>query len=139
MKAGFVLDSSVAMAWCFGDEATPAIHALLERMQAETAAVPAWWFIELANVLALAEHRQRISPREVARFIALIETFDLDIDHEAPKRAFGDLLPLCRTHRLTSYDAVYLELALRRQLPLASLDDSLRGAAKACGVELLGK
>ncbi|MEX0978014.1 MAG: type II toxin-antitoxin system VapC family toxin, partial [Pirellulales bacterium] len=64
---------------------------------------------------------------------------DLEIDREADDRAFEHLLPICRTHHLTSYDAVYLDLALRRQLPLATLDEPLRKAAKKLGVKLLGR
>ena len=139
MKASFVIDSSVAMAWCFQDEATPATNRLLDRMGDEAAAVPGWWYLEVTNVLALAERKKRISSAQVDEFIALIESFDLEIDDQAPKRAFAHLLPLCRGHRLTSYDAAYLELALRRRLPLASLDDGLRAAAKALGVKVLGK
>ncbi|HOB73812.1 MAG TPA: type II toxin-antitoxin system VapC family toxin [Phycisphaerae bacterium] len=137
MSASFVIDASVAMAWCFLEEATPATSELLDRMETETAAVPAWWFLEVTNVLALAERRGRITPAQVAGFIALVEDFGLEVDDQAPARAFTHLLPLCRSHGLTSYDAVYLDLALRRGLPLASLDEELRAAAEACGVKLL--
>lgn len=139
MRASFVVDSSMAMAWCFEDEATPATNRLFDRMGAEAAAVPAWWYLEITNVLALAERRKRITSAQVAQFIALIESLDLEVDDQAASRAFAHLLPLCRSHGLTSYDAAYLDLALRRQLPLASLDDDLRAAAKAAGVKVLGK
>ncbi|MDM8007655.1 MAG: type II toxin-antitoxin system VapC family toxin [Phycisphaerae bacterium] len=139
MRASFVVDSSMAMAWCFEDEATPATRRLLEQMGIEAAAVPAWWYLEITNVLVLAQRKKRISPAKVAQFIALVESFDLEVDDQAPSRAFGHLLPLCRSHELTSYDAMYLDLALRRQLPLASLDDDLRAAAKAVGIRVLGK
>ncbi len=138
MKPSFVVDSSVALAWCFGNEATPATRALLQRMGGEAALLPAWWFLELTNVLALAERKGRITPAKVAEFIALIDGFDLEIDEEGAGRAFTHLLPLCRSHRLTSYDAIYLDLALRRELPLATLDDPLRKAAKKLGVKVLG-
>jgi predicted nucleic acid-binding protein len=101
--------------------------------------VPAWWFIEIANVLALAERKGRISVTQASDFIALIVALDIEIDVEAPRRAFTDLLPLCRTHGLASYDAIYLDLALRRKLPLATLDEPLRKVAKKLGVKLLGK
>ncbi len=139
MRASFVVDSSMAMAWCFEDEATPATNRFLDRMGTEAAAVPAWWYLEITNVLVLAERKKRISPAKVAQFIALVESFDLEVDDQAPSRAFAHLLPLCRSHELTSYDAMYLDLALRRQLPLASLDDDLRAAAKAVGIKVLGK
>lgn len=139
MKPSFVLDSSVTMAWCFHDEATPATKRLFDRMGAEAAAVPGWWYLEVTNVLALAERKHRISLEQSAEFIALLESFDLEVDEHAPQRAFTNLLPLCRSHKLTSYDAAYLELAHRRRLPLATLDDELRSAAKKLGIEVLGK
>lgn len=139
MKAVFVLDCSIAASWCFLDEASPASKQLLERMCDEAALVPVLWFLELANVLALAEKKKRIDPSQVAEFTGLITSLDLEIDEEASRRAFTNLLPLCRTYQLTSYDAVYLDLALRSQLPLATLDQSLRKAAKNAGVKLLGK
>jgi len=139
MKPSFVVDCSLAMAWCFLDEATTATKKLLERMVSEAALVPAWWYLELLNVLVLAERKGRIDPARVAEFIALIESFDLEVDTQAADRTFPHLLPLCRTHQLTSYDAVYLDLAIRRQLPLATLDEPLRKAARKQKVKLLGK
>lgn len=139
MIPSFVIDASMAMAWCFPEETTAEASALLDRMETESAVVPAWWYLEVANVLALAERKERITPAQVAGFIELVEGFQLEVDDQAPGRAFTHILPLCRTYGLTSYDAVYMELALRRQLPLASLDDELRAAANAAGVILLGK
>jgi predicted nucleic acid-binding protein len=138
MKAAFVADCSIAMAWLFHDEATPKTAALLNRLATETALVPAWWFIEITNVLAMAEREGRITPTESDAFIADLGKLGFERDDEAPDRAFTYLLVLCRKHRLTSYDAVYLDLALRRNLPLATLDEDLRKAAKKVGVPLLG-
>ena len=75
----------------------------------------------------------------MGEFISLIESLNIEVDNTGAERAFDSLLPLCRTHQLTSYDALYLELALRRQLPLATLDEPLRQAASALGVSLLGR
>lgn len=138
MSAAFVIDSSVALTWLFKDESTPRTNELLGRLYSEGAIVPSWWFVELTNVMALAERKGRISPAETTAFIAELSKFDIDIDAEASSRAFTHLLPLCRGHHLTSYDAIYLELALRLQLPLATLDEPLRKAAKKLGVKLLG-
>jgi predicted nucleic acid-binding protein len=138
MSAAFVLDCSVAMAWIFNDEATPKTEALLTRMTTETALVPAWWFIEITNVLAIAERKGRITPIQSDAFIADLSKLGIERDDEAPQRAFTYLLAMCRTHRLTSYDAIYLDLAVRRNLPLATLDDDLRKTAKKLGVRLLG-
>jgi predicted nucleic acid-binding protein len=126
------------MAWLFHDEATPKTAALLNRLATETALVPAWWFIEITNVLAMAEGKGRITATQSEAFIADLGKLGIERDDEAPDRAFTHLLTLCRTHRLTSYDAVYLDLAVRRNLPLASLDDDLRKTANKVGVRLLG-
>ena len=138
MNAKFVVDCSIAMAWLFHDEATPKTVALLNRLATETALVPAWWFIEITNVLAMAERKGRIIAKESDAFIADLGKLGFERDDEAPGRAFTHLLVLCRKHRLTSYDAVYLDLAIRRNLPLATLDEELRKTAKKVGVPLLG-
>jgi predicted nucleic acid-binding protein len=126
------------MAWLFHDEATPKTEALLNRLTTDTALVPAWWFIEITNVLTIAERRGRITAKQSDAFIADLGKLGIERDDEAADRAFTHLLALCRTHRLTSYDAIYLDLAIRRSLPLATLDDDLRKAAKKLGVPVLG-
>lgn len=138
MNAAFVVDCSIAMAWLFHDEATAKTQALLNRLATETALVPGWWFIEITNVLAMAERKGRIRAMQSDAFIANLSKLAIERDNEAPDRAFTHLLVLCRRHRLTSYDAIYLELAIRRSLPLATLDNDLRTTAKKLGVELLG-
>jgi predicted nucleic acid-binding protein len=138
MSASFVVDCSIAMAWLFHDEATPKTAALLNRLATETALVPAWWSIEITNVLAMAERKGRITARRSDAFIADLSKLGIERDNEAPDRAFTHLLALCRTHRITSYDPIYLDLALRRSLPLATLDEDLRKSAKKLGVGLLG-
>lgn len=139
MTASFVVDASVAMAWCFLDEETPATHGLLKGLKSKVALVPAWWYVEIANVVALAERKGRLSVAEIDDYLAVLDGLQIEVDNEAPQRAFSHLLPLCRKHKLTSYDAIYLELAIRRKLPLATLDEPLRKAAKKLGVRLLGK
>lgn len=135
----YVVDASVAMAWCFLDEATTATRTLYQELSKATLTVPAWWTIELSNVLYLAEKKGRIPTDRVAEFILFVNGLQLEIDSLPPEHAFSHLLPLCRSHGLTSYDAIYLELAERRNLPLATLDEPLRKAAKKMGVKLLGK
>lgn len=139
MSAAFIMDCSITMGWCFPEEATRESSKLLERLEGETALVPAHWFLEVTNVLAMAEKRKRITAAKSTEFLTLLETMDIEADDEAAGRAFAQVLPLCRSHGLTSYDAAYLELALRRRLPLGSLDEELRAGAKALGVEVLGK
>src|SRR5215469_15137278 len=111
---------------------------LLNRLATETALVPAWWFIEITNVLAMAESKGRITSTQSDAFIADLGELGIERDDEAPDRAITYLLTLCRTHQLTCYDAIYRDLTLRRNLPLATLDEDLRKAAKKLGVRLLG-
>lgn len=139
MSAAFVLDCSVTMAWCFGDEATAASFAVLDRLDRETALVPSHWFLEVANVLGLAEKRRRMTAGATTEFLKLLGTLDIEVDNVTPDRVFPHVLPLCRDYGLTSFDAAYLELAVRRQLPLASLDTDLRAGARKVGIKVLGK
>ena len=139
MTPTLIIDCSIAMAWCFSDEATKKTAELQDRLVEEAALVPAHWFLEVTNVLAMAEKRKRIPVVNTSRFLQLLSALDIQVDQEASTRAFDHLLPLCRNHRLTSYDAAYLDLAVRRQLPLASLDDDLRRAAASLGVALEGR
>ena len=129
----------MAMAWCFADESTPETALIQDRMASEAAVVPGHWFLEVANVLAMAEKRKRILPDDAQQFLQLLSLLDIQVDDEAARRAFDHILPLARRHSLTSYDAAYLDLAIRRQLPLASLDDDLRQAAVRLGLAVLGK
>lgn len=134
----FVLDASIALAWCFADEATPATDALLDRLADEEAVAPALWRLEVANALTLAERRGRLSVAGLTRSVNLLQRLAVAIDAEGPDRAFRELLDLARSHRLTVYDAAHLDLALRLGLPLASKDARLRKAAAGLGLALLG-
>jgi predicted nucleic acid-binding protein len=139
MSAALIIGCSIAMSWCFPDESTRESSKILDRLVTETALVPSHWFLEVANVLIFAEKRKRITSARSRDFLNLLNLLDIEVDHEAPVRAFQHILPLARQYGLTSYDAAYLELALRRGLPMATLDDYLRSAAGAADVEVLGK
>jgi predicted nucleic acid-binding protein len=139
MKSAFIVDCSVAMTWAFADEATELTRALFRRLVTEATLVPAHWFLEVTNVLATSERRGRITVAESAQFLQTLNAISIETDSEATSRTFDNILSLSRTHSLTTYGAAYLDLALRRQLPLATLDDDLRRAATALGVQLLGK
>jgi predicted nucleic acid-binding protein len=134
---GFVIDASVALAWCFDDEATEASRALLDRFENEQAAVPSLWHLELANALALGERNKRITPARTSEFVALIVGLPIVVDEQTPNRALSAVLELARSERLSAYDASYLELAMRRGIPLATKDDDLAKAARRAGVMLL--
>jgi predicted nucleic acid-binding protein len=129
-----VLDTSVTAAFCFADEATEATDALLQAVAATGAVVPCLWPFEIANVLVHAERRHRISAADVSRVLEILAGLPIEI--EAPTALPRGALDLARAHRLTVYDAAYLEVAMRRGLPLATLDEDLRKAARAAGVRL---
>ncbi|MBX3412237.1 MAG: type II toxin-antitoxin system VapC family toxin [Pirellulales bacterium] len=129
MSAAFVVDASVALTWLFKDEATESTDTLLVRLEQETALVPSWWFLEIANVVGLAERKGRITEVESARFISDLLKLGIEVELLSPEQPFSQFLPLARKFALTCYDSMYLELAQRRQLPLASLDEQLHKAA----------
>ena len=133
-----VVDCSMVLAWCFEDEQTDATRQLFDEMADGTAIVPSLWFVEVANALATSERKRRITPRKSAEFVDVLDMFDIEIDDDGVVLAYQRLVPFCRLYGLTAYDAAYLELAVRRKSPLASLDESLRGAARKLGVEVLG-
>jgi len=133
-----VIDSSMALTWCFEDEASPQTDSLFERVRDDGAVVPALWHLELANVLLQAEKRGRIAPGDVATRLKLISELPITTDHETAVRAWGEVIALARAENLTAYDAAYLELAMRRSLPLSTRDGALIGAARRIGVTVLG-
>ena len=131
-----VLDSSVALAWCFKDERTPLTDALLDRVTLEGAVAPQIWPLEALNVLLAAERRGRIDRDLRLRLTDVLTALPITIDAETAERTWGATARLAEAHRLTAYDAAYLELAQRLRLPLATQDAELMAAARATGVEL---
>ena len=134
---GFVLDVSVTMAWHFEDEATAELWALLDLLVDAGAAVPGLWPLEVANVLAIGERRGRSTPTRIAAFVEQLARLPVEVDAETDERALRETLALARREALPAYDACYLELAMRRGLPLATKDRALRKAAARLGVSLL--
>lgn len=135
-KDGFVLDCSVTMTWCFDDEATTYTDAIRDSLADVQAVVPSLWCLEVANAAIVGERRKRLDEARSHRFIVLLEALPIVIDHETSSRAFGEITHLARSHQLSAYDAAYLELAIRRGLPLACLDGKLKAAAASTGVML---
>jgi predicted nucleic acid-binding protein len=133
----FVLDASITFCWCFDDEGTEATDRLLEHLRADEAAVPSIWYLEVSNTLALAERRGRITLADSAEFIDLLESLTIAVDGETERRAFGQILDLARSEKLSGYDASYLELAMRLGIPLATKDEALVKAASHVGVVVL--
>ena len=134
---GFVLDASVTMAWCFEDEATPETWSVLDRLASEGAIVPALWPLEVGNILTQAERRQRTTAARISQFIEQLATLPIRVDDETAAHALSETLSLARSDKLTTYDAAYLELTMRRALPLATKDEALRDAAGRNGVDLI--
>ena len=133
----WVFDASVTLTWCFEDEKAGPTEALFDRLAVMPAVVPQVWPLEVGNTLTQAVRRGRITGKQRADFIRTIASQLIDIDGETATRAFDTILSLADQHRLTTYDAAYLELAVRRGIPLATLDADLRAAATAAGVPLL--
>lgn len=133
---GVVVDGSVAVAWCFPDEQGDYPQSVLESLAAMGAVVPSLWAFEVANALLMGERRKRSTPDETLTSINFIQSLPISVDGAAESQAFGQTLHLARSHNLSVYDASYLELAIRRGLPLATLDKKLKTAAAAEGVAL---
>jgi predicted nucleic acid-binding protein len=133
-----VLDSSATLAWFYGDETTPAIHQVFELLVQSGAWVPFLWRLEVANVLEMGIRRGRHDVAFRHATLADLSALPISIDPETDRGAWDATLQLAHLHRLTLYDAAYLELAQRLALPLATLDSDLRRAARTEGVTLLG-
>jgi len=132
----FVLDASITACWAFQDEDHPDAALALDRMRTEEAVVPCLWWFEVRNILVVNERRRRIGESDTAAFLLNLSRIRVRLDR-LPE---GDaVLRLARTHRLSVYDAAYLELAQREGLPLATLDADLRRAAAEEGVALLSR
>jgi len=134
----FVADASICLAWCFPDESNPMTEALLDRLvQGEEIAVPCHWRLEVLNAVIQGEKRGRISEPMAKGFLARLLSFRIEIDGRRELSHLETLRELAQRHRLTAYDAAYLELAMRLGLPLASLDGDLIRAAQAEKVPLI--
>lgn len=132
MVAGMVVDASASAAWFLPDEATPFTEALLVATASADMWVPALWLLEIGNLLLNAQRRQRITVAKRLELITAAEGLRLRVDREPVP--LGRIDALADRHRLSSYDAAYLELAIRRTLPLATLDGALLAAMPAEGV-----
>jgi predicted nucleic acid-binding protein len=134
----FVLDASVAVAWCFEDEKTAYTELVLDLLASgEEAVVPALWPVEVADALLVAEKRGRVKLPEVAAFLRRLSGFRITVAHIYTAHAFDRVLPVARVHNLTVYEAVYVDLAAREEAPIATLDNKVRRAAVALGIALV--
>ena len=134
----FVLDASIAVAWCFGDQTNPISESALDRLEHEDARVPGLWPLEIANVLVAAERRGRLSPAQTARFLELLGQLPITVAEIDRETTLTTVLDLARSTGLTAYDASYLALAAASGAPLATADRGLRLAAIGIGVDPVG-
>jgi predicted nucleic acid-binding protein len=132
-----VVDASIALTWCFEDEVTDETEAIGTRVDSEGAIVPGLWRLKVANTLLLAERRGRIDRSDGEQRLELLAALPISIDADTGIRAWTDTLLLARAERLTLYDAAYLELAIRQDVELATLDRDLRRAARKMGVAIV--
>jgi len=137
MNKSFVVDNSVVMAWCFKDEINLYADSVLDSLEHFTAIVPSIWPLEVGNVLLVAERKNRLSAADSIRFIALLSQLPITVDQEPPERMIKEIFALAREHKLSTYDASYLDLAMKRGISIATLDNRLLYAAKQNNVSVM--
>ncbi|EQD50698.1 PilT protein domain protein [mine drainage metagenome] len=135
----FVLDASVTLSWLLRDASArdePYAFAVLQSLRTDgmAASAPATWSLEIANVMARCATKSQITEAQAEAFLEILEALSIIVDPDTAAHALTDTLQLARRYRLSSYDASYLELALRNAAPLATLDEDLRRAARKAGV-----
>ncbi len=135
MTSGLVVDASVSAAWLLPEEATPYTESMLQATADHEVWVPALWLLEMGNLLISAQRRKRFDAAKRRELVMAASALRLRVD-PVPV-AMADLDDLAASHRLTAYDAAYLELAMRRSLPMATLDPVMRKAMKAASVALV--
>jgi predicted nucleic acid-binding protein len=133
----FVLDASLTLAWVFDEEETERSREVLGRMTEEAVVVPGVWPLEVVNAVVSGRRSGRFTEEAAGLFVEAVTGLEVELDEGAARVAFDRLLTIAADNGITSYDAAYLELALRLDAPLATLDAGLARAARAAGVELL--
>lgn len=133
----FILDASVTLAWAFMDETSTYAEAVFDQVGSDSALVPSVWWLEVMNTLLVGERRQRLTSAQSAHFVEVLESLPIAIDPDSGAVAPGRLLSVSRDLGLTVYDASYVDLALRQDLPLATLDARMQAAAQGAGARLI--
>jgi predicted nucleic acid-binding protein len=132
-----VVDASVAVAWCLGEpECREIADSVLATLASGLAVVPSIWPAEVANVLVAKERQKRLRPKETESLLRILGDLPVVVDDLEPGATFSRVAELARASRLSVYDALYLDLAIRKSIPLATLDQALRAASKSAGVRL---
>jgi predicted nucleic acid-binding protein len=133
----FVLDCSVTLSWLLPDERGAATDALADELERTTAVAPAIWPYEVANALLVAQRRARIGDDDLIRVRRALAALPIEVEAMTSNHVLSAVSDLGRQLNITSYDAAYVELAVRRRLSLATLDARLRKACAALKVEVL--
>ena len=136
MVEHFVVDNSVVMSWYFKDETNKYADTVLDKLTGATAVVPSIWPLEVVNVLIVAERQRRLSESDNIRFLTLLSQLPIVVEYERPEM-MKEVLALARAYNLSSYDASYLYLAMRKGLPIATLDNKLIEASRSIEVPIL--
>ena len=138
MTEAFVVDASVGFAWVYPSQSSAETDALLEDVEAgATVVAPPVWFLEVANGLLVAQRRKLLTGQERKSALEMLSGLRVAMDEDSGHAAFHKTSALAEKYGLSVYDAAYLEVALRRQLPLGSRDGALRSAAKRSGIKVL--
>ena len=132
-----IADISVVLAWLFEEDQTARALDVLRRIEKDVLLVPPLWWSELENGILMGERRGRKTPAESSAFLKLVRTLSIRTDDTPRHRVSDDILDIGRRHNLTSYDATYVELALREGAPLATFDEAVRKCARGVGVKIL--
>lgn len=133
---GIVVDASVALAWCFPDEASAYADGVLVALEDRTMIVPAVWALEITNAVVVAERRKRVKKPDVHRFVELLGGLTIIEHSQTVADTVNGVLPLAREYDLSAYDAAYLDVAIRQGVPLATLDGALQKACRAAGIKI---
>lgn len=134
IKSNYVLDCSVTMTWCFKEESTRLSEIIKASLINYTAWVPSIWPLEVNNVLWVAIRTKKITDIQAKRFKYILNNLPIIIDLKASDLRNDIILELAQAHKISCYDAAYLELAIRERLPLATFDKALAKAANAAGL-----
>lgn len=133
---GIAIDASVTLAWCFPDEASNYADSVLLALENQTVIVPTIWAVEITNALLVGERRKRIRQPEIRRFVDLLKGLSVVEERQKFAETVSNVLPLAREYDLSAYDAAYLDVAIRHEIPLATLDAAMQKACTAAGIEI---
>ena len=131
-----MIDASLALAWCFPDEASEYADGVLVALEGRTVMVPRVWALEITNAVLVAERRKRVKQADVRRFVELLGGLTLIEQSQTAIDTVSSVLPLARQYSLSAYDAAYLDVAIRQGAPLATLDSTLEKAGRSAGIKI---